>query len=221
MKVNFSNWPTCSSWILEEVGDSATWFHSVSNVKTRSPTVTFTWVLPSPSHEDLTTHWLAQSGITWKPIVAQLKIFSSSKRSIWSSSNIFVKSGAPGFCKSVARRSFPLCTICWGSGLASGDPATRCNHTGRTLPLQLYFHFFPSINQDRAFFENQIFLRHMVHLQSPYYEKDIDLWKSIACSVKLWSWGQNRGPPGVIGQSLTKICNSWSTSMLKHFESKC
>ena len=54
LKVN--NWPTCSSWILEEVGDSATWFHSVSNVKTRSPTVTFTWVLPSPSHEDLTTH---------------------------------------------------------------------------------------------------------------------------------------------------------------------
>ena len=52
LKVIFSNWPTCSSWILEEVGDSATWFHSVSNVKTRSPTVTFTWVPPSQSQED-------------------------------------------------------------------------------------------------------------------------------------------------------------------------
>ena len=37
------------------------------------------------------------------------------------------------------------------------------------------FIFFSSINQDRAFFENQIFLRHMVRLQSPYYGKDIDL----------------------------------------------
>ena len=65
----------------------------------------------------------------------------------WGADSKILETLEPDFCKSEARRSFPLCTICWGSGSASGDPATRCNHTGRTLPLQLYFHLFhQSIN---------------------------------------------------------------------------